>query len=76
MCSYPKRGSKKNPLTSKEKENNHLISSIRVRVEHAIGGIKRFRSVTDVFRNRRGILDDLFMELASGLWNYHISYRY
>lgn len=74
--SIPKRGSKKKPLTIKEKEDNHIISSVRVLVEHAIGGIKRFRSVTDVFRNRRGILDDLFMELASGLWNYHLSYRY
>ena len=74
--SIPKRGSRKNPLTREEKENNHIISSVRVLVEHAIGGIKRFRSVTDVYRNRRGILDDLFMEIASGLWNYNLSYRY
>ena len=29
-----------------------FISSIRVRVEHAIGGIKRMRITTDKFRNK------------------------
>lgn len=70
----PKRGSKKRPLEPEEKKNNHVISSIRVCVEHAIGGVKRLRSLTDVFRNRIGLLDDLFMELGAGLWNYHLGY--
>jgi hypothetical protein len=70
----PKRGSKKHPLEPEEKKNNHIISSIRVSVEHAIGGVKRFRSLSDVFRNRIGILDDLLMEIGAGLWNYHLGY--
>src|SRR3989338_5543012 len=64
----PKKGTKKCPLTDEEKKNNTLISSIRVRVEHAIAGIKRYRAVSDKFRNRLGQLDDLFMEIASSLW--------
>ena len=32
----PKKSSKKNPLTKEQKEENHLISSIRVVVENAI----------------------------------------
>ena len=71
----PKKGTKKNPLTEEQKEENRLISSIRVCIEHAIAGIKRYKSVSDVFRNRIGRLDDLFMEIASGLWNYHLSYN-
>lgn len=73
--SMPKRATKKKPLTDDEKANNTVVASFRIVVEHALAGIKRFRSVSDVFRNRRGILDDLFMQLAAGLWNYHLSFR-
>lgn len=70
----PTKGTKKHPLTPAQKQENRLISSIRVRAEHAIGGMKRFRAVSDTLRNRLGKLDDLFMQLAAGLWNYHLSY--
>lgn len=70
----PKKGTRLRPLTEEEKRNNTVISSLRMRVEHAIGGIKRFRVLSDVFRNRSGILDDLFMELGAGLWNRHLRY--
>jgi len=70
-----KRGRKNHPLTDEEKEENKIISSFRIVVEHAIGGIKRFRALSDTFRNKIGILDDLFIELAGGLWNYHLSYQ-
>ena len=70
----PKKGTRKNPLTDEEKKENTLISSVRMRVEHSIAGIKRYHSVSDVLRNRIGRSDDLFMEIATGLWNYHLSY--
>ena len=70
----PKKGTKNKPLTGEEKKNNTVIASFRMVVEHAIGGVKRFRSVSDVFRNRRGVLDDLFMQIAAGLWNYHLTF--
>ncbi len=70
----PKRGSKNHPLTEEEKRENTLIASFRMGVEHAIGGAKRFRALTDVFRNKGGELDDLFMELGAGMWNYHLRY--
>ncbi len=63
----PMKGTKKSPLTEAQKQDNRIISSIRVRIEHAIGGMKRFRAVSDTFRNRMGHLDDLFMQLAAGL---------
>lgn len=70
----PKRGSKRHPLTEEERQNNKVISSFRMKVEHAIGGTKRYRAVSDVFRNKIGELDDLFMEIAAGLWNLHLRY--
>jgi hypothetical protein len=69
----PMKATKYHQLTEEERANNRLISGIRVLSEHAIGGIKRFRSTTDVYRNRITNLDDTFMVLSAGLWNYHLS---
>lgn len=74
LC-MPMKGTKKYPLTKEQKKENTLISSIRVRVEHAIAGIKRYRAVSETLRQRlKGRFDDMFMELASSLWNYHLAY--
>jgi hypothetical protein len=67
----PKKKPKGGFLTEVEKEMNRLISSTRISVEHAIGGMKRFRVASELFRNKKGI-DDTFMLLSSGLWNLHI----
>ena len=68
----PKKRNRNNPLTEKDKENNRIISSIRVVVEHALAGIKKFRAVSDRFRNRLGRFDDDLMLVVCGLHNYHI----
>ena len=39
----PKKKPKEKELTDIEKIQNKAINSVRVVVEHAIGGIKRFR---------------------------------
>lgn len=67
----PKKKSKNYALTELDKQFNKLISSTRMVVEHAIGGIKRYKVAADIFRNKNG-LDDMFMELSAGLWNYHL----
>jgi hypothetical protein len=59
-------------LTQKEKEENRTISGIRIIVENAIGGVKRFGIVSNIFRNRISGMDDKVMLLACGLWNYHL----
>lgn len=69
----PKKRTQKQPLTATERENNHLISGIRVIGEHTIAGIKRLRVTTDVYRNKLPNLDDTFMRLSAGLWNYHLA---
>lgn len=68
----PVKATKKNPLTSAQKENNRLISSFRVVSEHAIAGFKRFRAATDIYRNKRANFDDLLTEVSIGLWNFHL----
>lgn len=68
----PKKASKGKPLAKKEKAENKLISAIRVRVEHAIGSVKRFNILATTFRNRKPFFDDLVMELGCGLHNLHL----
>lgn len=70
----PTKRTKNKPLTDEQKQWNKLISSIRVPVEHAIGGIKRYQSVTQTFRNKKQQLADTFILLATGLWNYHLQF--
>jgi len=69
----PKKNTKKKKLTFKEKENNKIISGIRVINEHAIGGIKRMRAINDIYRNRKGNTDDKLMIVSAGIWNLFIA---
>jgi hypothetical protein len=71
----PKKKPRGKELTGKEKARNKVISSIRVRVEHAIGGIKRMRITSDKFRNKKETFNDKAMLLSCGLWNYHLMCR-
>jgi hypothetical protein len=62
-------------LTEREKRAHRKLSRIRVRVEHAIAGMKRRRIVHDVFRNKKSELSDLSMEVACGLHNLRVNHR-
>jgi hypothetical protein len=48
---------------------------MRVRVEHAIAGIKRSRIVKDILRNTKDNFSDLVMLIACGLHNLRVRYR-
>ncbi|NBO25047.1 MAG: IS5 family transposase [Chlamydiae bacterium] len=49
----PKKKTKKNPLTKEDRRKNRELSSERVVNENVIGMIKRFKIVSDRYRNRR-----------------------
>jgi DDE superfamily endonuclease len=49
----PKKKSKKKPLTAHDKQKNRELSSQRASNEHVIGTIKRFKIISDRYRNRR-----------------------
>lgn len=68
----PKKKPRGRELTLDEKEMNKLISSYRVIVEHAIGGMKRLKCMSEKLRNRKSFIDDTFLLLSAGIWNYHI----
>lgn len=64
-----KRAQRNHPLTLFEKLYNHLINKTRILVEHVIGRVKKFRIVSELFRNRRAAHGDFFVAVA-GLINF------
>jgi hypothetical protein len=62
-------------LTPEQKESNRRISSLRIRVEHAIGGVKRYRIVKDQLRVRKDDFRDRVMETCCGLHNFRLNFR-
>jgi hypothetical protein len=71
----PKKKPRGGELTRFEKNQNSIISSTRIIVEHVISGVKRCRIVKDVFRNTKKKYDDLVMEIACGLHNFRTECR-
>jgi len=67
----PKKKSKKRPLTQEERRQNRELSSQRVVNEHVIGKIKRFKIVTDRYRNRRKRFG-LRFNLIVGVYNFEL----
>ena len=67
----PKKKSKKHPLSIEEKAENRKISRERVSNEHAIGFIKRFRILSERYRNRRKRFG-LRFNLIAGICNYDL----
>lgn len=71
----PKKKPRGGELTPDEKAENSRISSIRIRVEHAISGVKRCRIVKDKLRNWKAGFRDLVMETCCGLHNFRLNFR-
>lgn len=78
---YPKNAKVRQPfkntklkrLTEEQKNENKIQASQRVRVEHAISGVKRVRIVKDIFRNKRDGMIDMSMQVACGLHNLRLA---
>jgi hypothetical protein len=71
----PQKKPRGKELTQEQKNNNRQISSYRVRVEHAIGGTKRFRIVKDECRLRKNnFIDEIFLYCAA-LHNFRLKTR-
>ena len=71
----PKKTPRGGELTPPEKATNRRISSIRIRIEHAIGGVKRYRIVKDTIRLLKDGIRDTVMETCCGWHNFRLQYR-
>lgn len=68
----PHKKPKGKDLSAQQKKENRDFSRHRVKCEHAIGGMKRYGSVTQIYRNHVPNFDDRLMLTAAGLWNYYL----
>jgi DDE superfamily endonuclease len=70
----PKKHSKKHPLTKEEKRENCCISAQRVLNENVIGRVKRFKILSDRYRNRRKRFG-LRFNLIAAIYNLELEER-
>jgi hypothetical protein len=58
-----------------EKANNRGIASTSIRIEHAIGAVKRYSMVKDNIRLLKDGIRDIMMETCCGIHNFRLLYR-
>ena len=68
-----KRTDAKIAFTDEQRTHNKSVSSKRIYVEHAIGGIKRYRFLSDRLRCRDARFYTTVMRVCAGLWNFQLS---
>ncbi len=68
----PKKKTKKIPLTKEDKKKNQELASERVANENVIGMIKRFKIISDNYRNRRKRFG-LKFNLISSIYNMELA---
>ena len=69
------RKSKDNPtpkLTKEQQAWNTGVSKERIYVEHAIGGMKRYRILKNRCRIKCEVLKNEIIGICAGLWNYQL----
>lgn len=71
----PKKKPRGAELSDLDKEQNRWLSSLRTRMEHAIGGVKRYRIVKDKIRNRKVGFRDSVLATCCGLHNFRLAFR-
>lgn len=69
-CLTPFKKPKGGELTPAQKAFNHLLSSVRIRIEHVNSSVKRCRIVKDICRLRIIGAQDAVMEIACSLHNF------
>ncbi len=67
----PHKKPRNGELTKKQKKQNRKIASSRIRGEHVIGLCKRYRCISDTYRNRRENFEDAIMLTCCGLVNFY-----
>lgn len=69
----PEKKPVKGKLTELQKDANREKSSERIYVEHAIGGMKRFRYLSDRLRTHKVLLYESVIGICAGLWNFYLT---
>ena len=71
----PNKKPKNAELTIDQRKENTIFAKNRIGVEHAIGGMKRYRMLADQLRMRDIDLYNIILEVCAGLWNLTIFFK-
>lgn len=71
----PKKKPRGKPLSDLDKAVNQWLASLRIRMEHAIGGVQRSRILNVKIRNWKPGFRDTVMEIGCGLHNFRLKFR-
>ncbi|ASC70190.1 putative transposase for insertion sequence element IS702 [Halomicronema hongdechloris C2206] len=71
MSITPRRKPPRNPLPKADKQANRTLARLRIRGEHSIRRLKRFRIFAERYRNRRRRFG-LRLHLLAGILNYEM----
>lgn len=70
----PFKKPRKQELSIENKAQNKLQASERVMIEHSIGGLKRYRFLSDRLRARDVHFYDLTLGVCAALWNFTLKH--
>ncbi len=71
----PHKKPKKAELTEEQKAENKAGSRERIIVEHSIGGLKRYRILSERLRGHDFELYDDILNVCAGLWNFYLEHN-
>lgn len=71
----PEKKPKNGELSEEQKRSHKEKSSIRVKVEHALGKVKIYRILKDRIRLWKQGVKDMVMALCCGLHNFKLHYK-
>jgi len=72
QTALPVRKPKGGCLSEQDRHNNRRLAKLRIRVEHVICWLKRFRILKERYRNRRRRFG-LRFRLIAGLYNFELA---
>ena len=70
----PTKKKKKQELSPGQKQENQLRAGERIAVEHAVGGMKRYRRLSDRLRVQDVRLYKVILGVCAGLWNFYLTH--
>ncbi len=70
-----KKGEPKQELTESQRSQNKKMASTRIRVEHSIGGMKRFRILANKCRLKKRKQFNHIVGICAALWNLKIDLK-
>ena len=69
----PHKKTKLYPLTDSQKDENKRTASERISVEYSIGGMKRYRTLSDHLRIHLIDFYDDVLGVCAGLWSFYLT---